>query len=262
MTVSFREIADQCDAFDKEVEDISNARKEFWAEVREVIPARDVKALKAAIKARRKRRADPEGEEALEQRTIEILRDIIDDVGSDDGSSGTSLATRARAPRETREVIQGEVGREFTNETTPHDPSTGELIEIEHVDAGDIGDGLTMIAPVDFSDNSRSIEPASVPSETEAGQEGVSERTAGDELGPKTSSVAPPPIATNTSDADLPRASDGCPTKQEMDDPIASEGASARDITGKSSDPSRNFDDLEPPPFLKRGDPACAARSP
>lgn len=94
MTPSFREIADRCDAFDEEVKAITDARKDFWGEVRDQLPARDVRALKAAIKARKRRRADMEGEEDHDQRTYEILAEI---------ETGTPLAkysSRTRAPRE------------------------------------------------------------------------------------------------------------------------------------------------------------------
>lgn len=73
---AFREIADRCDDFDKEIADIQEARKKFWGGVRENIPARDVKALKDAIKARRKRKANLEVEEAHDQRVAEILAEI------------------------------------------------------------------------------------------------------------------------------------------------------------------------------------------
>jgi uncharacterized protein (UPF0335 family) len=74
--ISFREIADQCDAYDQEVADITEARKDFWSDVRDQLPARDVRALKAAIKARKRRRADLDGEEDHDQRTAEILLEI------------------------------------------------------------------------------------------------------------------------------------------------------------------------------------------
>lgn len=219
-------------------------------------------------------------------------------------------------------------GRTWTNEAI--DPITGEISdetaaptpwsrESEREYLASLDDGgipsadpdLAPLPPHDGETGELIEEPASVPSETEAGQGGlatgasvapppipepeavpraVKGETApvsGDALGQPsvgTTSASPnnsecsggaeaarrahnpevvgasPTPATTTSDADLPRASDGCPTKQETDDPIASEGASAHGITGKSSEPSHNFDDLEPPPFLKRGDPACAVR--
>lgn len=64
------------DAFDEEARQLTQRRKEFWAEAREQMAARDVKALKDAIKLRRKRLADPDGVQAHDDRVAEILAEI------------------------------------------------------------------------------------------------------------------------------------------------------------------------------------------
>lgn len=111
MTISFREIADRCDAFDEEVAAITEARKEFWAEVRDQLPARDVKALKAAIKLRKRRRVDLDGEEDHDQRTAEILLEI------EHGTDVANIDTRRRAAR-------------GSEDQPAHDPNTGEILDI------------------------------------------------------------------------------------------------------------------------------------
>lgn len=121
--ISFREIADAIDAFDKDVADINEGRKKFWGAIRDQIPARDVKALKDAIKARRKRRANLEEVEAYDARVAEILEEI--EIGTD----LANISTRTGAPRERHP--SGATITPASLGVPAHDPSTGELIEDE-----------------------------------------------------------------------------------------------------------------------------------
>jgi uncharacterized protein (UPF0335 family) len=113
-TLSFRSIADTMDAFDEEAKELTERRKEFWTGVREQMAARDVKALKDAIKLRRKRRADPDGEEAHDQRVLTILFEIETDG---------SRTARVRVAKDVPD----------------HDPETGEIIEQNQPDGSRLG---------------------------------------------------------------------------------------------------------------------------
>jgi hypothetical protein len=249
MTVSFREVADRCDAFDKEIEDVQEARKEFWAAVRDKLPARDVRALKAAIKARRKLRADPDGTRDHDERVDEILREI-----SGEGERGTKIATRARAPRETDEApapelvdglwvdgVTGEVMHSRpgvfhqVNEydqyndrhiikrwryesgkkvySSPHHPVTGQLIESElraHLD-GQTGSGEAAPASGDAGEDHGHDSPLA---------------------GLDASSITSAP-------------------------PIADQGPGIGSPLPLVPGP----DNLDIPPFLKRGDPECVVQA-
>lgn len=111
MAITFREIADTVDSFDDEAEELNNTRKEFWAEIREQVSPHDVKALKEAIRIRRKRRKDPSATEAHDQRVSDILSEISVDKSAQE--------EHARAPVSRASIVEC---------APPHDPITGELL--------------------------------------------------------------------------------------------------------------------------------------
>lgn len=207
--ISFREIADQCDAYDQEVEDISNARKEFWSEIREQIPARDVKALKEAIKARRKLRADPDGQRLFDERVAEILCEIGGAISPPE--TGTDVATRARAPREEPQaeinrrmgaIWSAQLGKpleqaieEAKADLPPHDED-GVIIEPATiiVAAGEAGTRTSSCPQAGLTVSPTLSEPASVTSDAEAGQGEGLERAADLQSGFEPSSVASPTV--------------------------------------------------------------------
>jgi hypothetical protein len=185
MTLSFKAIADEIDIFDADVESINQARKEFWASVREELPARDVKALKAAIKARRKRKADKDGEEAYEARVAEILAEI--EAGTDVALAHARRARVEPIPHEiTAEAIAGLQARAdvVLNQTDdwvqidpPHDADgviledTGERLNTPPVEAAPAsGDAVEINAasvavPRDASPNNSNARTLSAGSE-------------------------------------------------------------------------------------------------
>lgn len=124
MTISFREIADTVDGFDDEAEALNDTRKEFWAGVREQVSPHDVKALKEAIRIRRKRRKDPDATEAHDQRVSDILSEI--DVDKSDQEEHA----RAPASRETdaleRAALISKIRGEIIQTETDADKNSAE----------------------------------------------------------------------------------------------------------------------------------------
>jgi uncharacterized protein (UPF0335 family) len=126
---AFIETAAVIDAIDQEIADSNERKKEIYADLKEEIAAADFRALKEAIKLRRKRRADKDGCERHDERVWAIL-DILE-------------ATEQPSTRETPPAATASPGNGIPEETAPtrapahvheaedlppHDPETGELI--------------------------------------------------------------------------------------------------------------------------------------
>jgi uncharacterized protein (UPF0335 family) len=126
----FLETATVIDGIDREIEDANERKKEIYADVKDEVSPEDFKALKEAIKLRRKRRVDKDGCERHDERVWAILNVL---------EATEQPRTRETPPRATVVAANGIVDEAAPTrahphvahepELPPHDPETGELIE-------------------------------------------------------------------------------------------------------------------------------------
>jgi uncharacterized protein (UPF0335 family) len=126
----FLETATVIDGIDREIEEANERKKEIYADVKDEVSPEDFKALKEAIKLRRKRRIDKDACERHDERVWAILNML---------EATEQPRTRETPPRATVVSLNGHPeGTAHTRahphvaheqELPEHDPETGELIE-------------------------------------------------------------------------------------------------------------------------------------
>lgn len=144
----FLETAAVIDGIDQEIEDANERKKDIYADVKDDLPPADFKALKEAIKLRRKRRADKDACERHDERVWAILNVLeateqprthetprAANVGSANGHPEETAPTRAHL-----HIAQEALGDQTKRVSLPpHDPETGEIIETRFASQPELG---------------------------------------------------------------------------------------------------------------------------
>ena len=124
----FRETARFIDAVDREVEDANERKKDYYADIKEQISPEDFKALKDAIRERRRKRRDPDGFERHSGRVWQIVS--ILEAETDPEAEKTAVGpVFGPANGNNAEAAPTRVYARVAREEIHHDPETGEITE-------------------------------------------------------------------------------------------------------------------------------------
>ncbi len=128
----YLDTAELIDALDVEIADANDRKKELYADVKEQVSAADFRALKEAIKLRRKRRSDKDGCERHDERVWAILN-VLEATEQPETRETPPAATPSPGNGIVVEMAPTRAGAHAheAEELPPHDPETGELIETQ-----------------------------------------------------------------------------------------------------------------------------------
>ena len=124
----FRETARFIDAVDREVEDANERKKDYYADIKEQISPEDFKALKDAIRERRRKRRDPDGFERHSGRVWQIVS-ILEEETDPEAEKTAVGPVFGPANGNNAEAAPTRVYARVAREEIHHDPETGEITE-------------------------------------------------------------------------------------------------------------------------------------
>lgn len=125
----FLDTANVIDAIDQEIADANARKKEIYADIKDELTVADFRALKEAIKLRRKRRADKDACEAHEERVWAILN-VLEATEQRPTQETPPAATASPANGTVAEPAPTRAGAHVHEALPAHDPETGEIYEL------------------------------------------------------------------------------------------------------------------------------------